>query len=48
MEGDPATLSIVRWSYLLSYRLLVKTVSFWEVFASKRYICCALTILYST
>ena len=31
----------------MSYRLLAKVVSFWEVFASRRLICCVLTILYN-
>ena len=31
----------------MPYRLLRKMVSFWEAFLGKRFICCALIVLYS-
>ena len=31
----------------MQYRLLGKMASFWEAFSGKRFVCCALTVLYS-
>ena len=31
----------------MPYRLLGKMASFWEAFSGKRFVCCALIVLYS-
>ena len=31
----------------MPYRLFEKMASFWEAFSGKRYVCCALIVLYS-
>ena len=31
----------------MPYRLLGKMASFWEAFSGKRFVCCALSVLYS-